>query len=64
MGPLANYTRPEIPDQVFRDADGHVIPFGTRWGNGLKTPDGAYSVVANPERFDPVVTIVEAPMRA
>lgn len=57
---MTKYVRPAIAEQEFRDAGGHVIPFGNRWDDYDQKPDDAYSVVTNPERFDPVVTIAEA----
>lgn len=44
------YVRPDIPVEVYRDADGAQIPYGVRWGSG-DAPGDSYSVTSNTERF-------------
>lgn len=56
---MAQYSRPRIPAQEFRDADGQVIHYGDRWPDG-DGPDDTYEVVSNPGRFAPLHTIADA----
>lgn len=44
---------------MFRDADGHVIPYGERWPDG-DGPEDTYEVVSHPERFEPLHTVADA----
>lgn len=55
---MSSYTRPTIDSPVFRDADGHVIDYGNRWGG--PPPDDTYSVDTHPERFAPLHTVADA----
>lgn len=52
------YQRPTWPKMVFRDAEGHVIPYGSRWP-GSPPPD-AYERITNPERLAPLMTVTHA----
>lgn len=56
---MAAYIRPPIRAPEIRDADGQVIPYGRRWGNG-GPPEAAYSRVSHPERFAPLHRVAEA----
>lgn len=56
---MSDYVRPAIQSPVFRDADGAVIDYGSRWGRG-SPPDDTYSVTSNLERFDPLHTVADA----
>lgn len=40
------YRRPSWPEMVFRDVEGTVIPYGTRWFDG-SPPDDSHSRVTN-----------------
>jgi len=53
------YRRPELPRLDIRDADGNVIPYGSRWGVG-SPPNHTYSVVGHPERFAPLQEVARA----
>ena len=53
------YQRPSWPEMVFRDAQGQVIPYGSRWPGGSPAED-SYSRVTNPQRFAPLITVTEA----
>ena len=44
---------------VFRDAQGQVIPYGSRWPGGSPVEDSCCRVT-NPQRFAPLVTVTEA----
>jgi hypothetical protein len=58
---MRGYQRPPLPELVFRDESGAVIPYGRRWvardGDG---PEETYSVTAHPERFEPFVEVAQA----
>lgn len=54
------YQRPEIPRTTFVDADGAVIPYGSRWDFAAGPPEDAYSVLAHPERFAPLKDVADA----
>lgn len=56
---MSGYTRPAVPEQVFRDGDGTVIDYGDRWGGG-SPPEDTYSLVSHPERFAPLHLVAEA----
>lgn len=56
---MATYVRPAVPDRVFRDEHGAVIPYGNRWDGG-SPPEDTYSVITHAERFEPVTTVAEA----
>jgi hypothetical protein len=43
---------------MFRDAQGQVIPYGSRWPGS--PPDDAYRRVTNPQRLAPLITVTEA----
>jgi hypothetical protein len=57
--PPAAFTRPPLPEPEYRDDEGRVIPYGSRWPDG-EPPEESYSVVTHPERFAPVLSVVEA----
>jgi hypothetical protein len=47
-----------VPDLVFRDEQGEVIPYGRRWvDQDWDGPDDTYSVTRHPERFTPFVEV-------
>lgn len=56
---MAPYVRPPIPQQTFYDANGEVIPYGSRWPDHI-APKETYSVVSNPQRFAALHTIADA----
>src|SRR4051812_3217635 len=56
---MEGYRRPPIERGEFRDADGHVIPYGDRWRD-TPSEDLPYSVTTNPERFAPVQEVARA----
>jgi hypothetical protein len=53
------FTRPALAIPEFIDDDGRVIDYGSRWAGG-PPPDDAYSRVSHPERFAPVLSVVDA----
>jgi Family of unknown function (DUF6226) len=53
------YVRPDLPVEVYRDADGEQIPYGTRWGDGDAAPD-SYSVTSNTERFSGLHAVADS----
>lgn len=53
------FARPALAIAEFVDDDGHRIDYGSRWAGG-SPPDDAYSRVSHPERFAPVLTVVDA----
>jgi hypothetical protein len=55
---VTSYVRPSIDTPVFRDAEGQVIDYGSRW-NG-SPPESTYSVDTHPERFAPLHTVADA----
>jgi hypothetical protein len=58
---MLDYRRPPLPDLVFRDARGQVIPYGQRWADrDWDGPEETYSVTAHPERFAPFVEVARA----
>jgi len=54
------YQRPDIPRTTFVDADGAVIPYGSRWAFAAGPPEDAYSVLTHPERFAPLMDVADA----
>ncbi len=56
---MTEYTRPTIAAMSFRDAEGRVIPYGSRWGRGSPAED-SYSVTSNLERFAPLHDVADA----
>ena len=54
---VSSYERPLVDAQVFRDAYGHVIDYGNRWGG--RPPEETYSVETHPERFAPLHAIAD-----
>ena len=56
---MLSYTRPDAAPAVFHDAAGSVIEYGNRWG-GESPPEESYSVISNPERFEPLHAVAEA----
>lgn len=57
--PPEPFARPALALPEFVDDDGRVIGYGSRWAGG-SPPDDAYSLVSHPERFAPVLTVVDA----
>ncbi|MDF8263929.1 DUF6226 family protein [Luteipulveratus flavus] len=55
---MTTYTRPDVGAQVYRDADGSVIPYGSRWDT--EPPVDAYSVIEHEERFEPIGMVARA----
>ncbi len=56
---MSEYMRPQIEPVEFRDDDGNVIEYGSRWAScGGTPPDDSYSVKEHPERFAPLHTVV------
>ena len=55
---MSTYARPSIDAPSFRDADGHVIRYGNRWGGS--PPEDTYSVETHPERFAPLHAVADA----
>lgn len=53
------FTRPVLAVPEFVDESGRVIEYGSRWAGG-SPPDDAYSRVSHPERFAPVMSVVDA----
>ncbi|WP_435749065.1 DUF6226 family protein [Microbacterium sp. PMB16] len=53
------FARPALAIPEFVDDDGRVIDYGSRWAGG-SPPEDAYSRVSHPERFAPVVSVVDA----
>jgi hypothetical protein len=53
-----SYVRPSIDVPVFRDFDGQVIAYGSRWGES--PPQETYSVDTHPERFAPLHKVADA----
>lgn len=58
MAGMSLYVRPAFDTPVFRDADGEVIAYGSRWEDS--PPADSYSVTSNPERFEPLHTVADA----
>lgn len=56
---MTGYVRPAITPREFCDAAGSVIHYGDRWGSE-PTPDEAYGVTSNLERFAPLHNIANA----
>ena len=56
---MKEFEWPAAVEQTFRDADGSVIDYGSRWDDG-SPPADSYSVDTHPERFAPVHTVAEA----
>jgi uncharacterized protein DUF6226 len=58
---VIGYQRPPVPELVFRDENGAVIPYGRRWAAvDWDGPADTYSVTAHPERFTPFVAVARA----
>ena len=53
------YVRPVIPEPLYTDAQGEVIPYGQRWHRDGQSgpPDWAYSHEDHPERFLPLFDV-------
>lgn len=56
--PAASFVRPALPTPEFRDDDGILIEYGRRWSG--PAPEEAYSRVSHPERFAPLLLVVDA----
>ncbi len=57
--PPVAYRRPPLPEREYVDGDGRVIPYGSRWSDGAP-PEDAYSRESHPERFAPLLLVVDA----
>jgi len=57
--PPEHFARPALAIPEFVDDDGRVIDYGSRWAGG-SPPEDAYSRVSHPERFAPVLSVVDA----
>ncbi|GAA2231671.1 DUF6226 family protein [Herbiconiux moechotypicola] len=55
---MSGYVRPAVEAVVFRDGDGRVIEYGSRWEGS--PPEDTYSMSAHPERFAPLHTVADA----
>lgn len=55
---MTPYSRPSIDQPVFRDTDGQIINYGSRWSGS--PPEDTYSVDTHPQRFAPIHTVAEA----
>ena len=55
---VSPYKRSAVAARMFRDADGRVIEYGSRWVGS--PPDDSYSVTAHPERYEPLHTVADA----
>jgi hypothetical protein len=55
---VSSYQRPLIDAPVFRDSDGQIIDFGSRWAGS--PPEDTYSVDTHPERFAPLHSVADA----
>lgn len=55
---MSFYQRPLIDVPVFRDGEGRIIEYGSRWAAG--PPEDTYSVETHPERFAPLHTVADA----
>lgn len=55
---MSSYVRPLIEAPVFRDADGAVINYGSRWHGS--PPEDTYSIDTHPERFAPLHVVADA----
>lgn len=55
---VSSYVRPSIDAPIFRDANGQVIDYGSRWDGS--PPEDTYSVDTHPERFAPLHTVADA----
>ena len=53
------FVRPESPAREYRDDDGVLIPYGSRWGLGSPAED-SYSRTSNLDRFAALHTIADA----
>lgn len=55
------FVRPALVVKEYRESDGTVIPYGSRWADrDWNGPDDTYSVVRHPERFEPFVAFARA----
>ena len=57
--PARAYVRPALPPLTFHDDRGEVIRYGSRWTDGI-APEESYSRESHPERFAPLLLVVEA----
>jgi hypothetical protein len=53
-----HYVRPALRIREYRDTNGDRIPYGERWPD--LPPDDAYSVVSNPDRYEPLHIVARA----
>ncbi len=53
------FVRPRVEFPTYRDDQGDLIAYGSRWKVG-ETPDEAYSRVTHPERYAPLRAVAEA----
>ncbi|WP_029989075.1 DUF6226 family protein [Microbacterium paraoxydans] len=57
--PARAYVRPALPLLDFHDESGEVIRYGRRWPDGI-APEESYSRESHPERFAPLLLVVDA----
>ncbi|MEZ0142823.1 DUF6226 family protein [Microbacterium sp. NRRL B-14842] len=57
--PARAYVRPALPPLTFHDDRGEVIRYGRRWPDGI-APEESYSRESHPERFAPLLLVVDA----
>lgn len=58
---MIGYVRPAVVIAEFRDDDGTVIPYGSRWAEADHDgPDDTYSETRHPERFAPLVEVARS----
>ncbi|WP_158297211.1 DUF6226 family protein [Zhihengliuella sp. ISTPL4] len=57
--PARAYVRPALPTPLFFDDRGEVIRYGRRWPDGT-APEESYSRESHPERFAPLLLVVDA----
>ena len=57
--PARAYVRHALPPLTFHDDRGEVIRYGRRWPDGI-APEESYSRESHPERFAPLLLVVDA----
>ncbi|QJW37934.1 DUF6226 family protein [Cellulosimicrobium protaetiae] len=60
---MTAYVRPPLPRQVFHDDAGDPFEYGGRWDHLDGPPEDTYSVDSHPERFAPLIDVVDALLR-
>lgn len=56
---MDGYRRPDIPSRTYVDDARQPIDYGSRW-RGESPPEDSYSVVSNPDRFQPLHDVADA----